>query len=313
MKYYFAPLEGITDATFRSLHHKYFGGVDAYFMPFISPTMHRCLTHRERRELPPADSVPFAAVPQLLGRNLEDLLWAVEVCKEQGYTEVNLNLGCPSGTVVSKGKGSGMLSDPEALDEILDGLYAKAVLPVSLKTRLGLNDPEEFPRLLEIFNQYPVQELTIHPRVRKDFYKGSCNLEMFRYGVNHAKMPLCYNGNLNHLSDLDAIFREFPTVQSVMIGRGLIADPGLLCGGTTKPALEGFLDELFETYCVIFGSRRNAMFRMKENWHFVISLFENSDRHWKALRKTTDYDAFRAITREIFDTLPLRGEAKVDW
>ena len=144
MRYYYAPLEGITDATFRRLHHKYFPGVDRYFMPFISPTIHRCLTAREARELPKADSVGFAAVPQLLGKNVEDMLWAIEVCADQGYDEVNINLGCPSGTVVSKGKGSGMLSDLFALDAFLEAIYAKAVLPVSLKTRIGVNDSENW-------------------------------------------------------------------------------------------------------------------------------------------------------------------------
>ena len=282
-------------------------------MPFISPTMHRCLTKRESRELPPADSVPFRAVPQLLGKNLSDMLWAVDVCRDLGYDEVNINLGCPSGTVVSKGKGSGMLQDPDALDEFLDGLYAGASLPISLKTRIGLNEPEEFPRLLEIYNQYPVKELTIHPRVRKAFYKGACDREMFRYAVQNSRNPLCYNGSINHRSDIDALRLDFPSVDSVMIGRGLIADPGLLCGGTGKAPLQAFMDEMMETYSVIFGSRRNAIFRMKENWHFLITLFEGSEKAWKALRKTTDYDTFCAITREIFDTLPLRSEAKVEW
>lgn len=313
MNYYFAPMEGITDATFRALHHKYFGGIDRYYMPFLSPTIHRCLTKRESRELPPAGSVDFHAVPQLLGKSLPDMLWAVEVCRELGYDEVNINLGCPSGTVVSKGKGSGMLQDPDALDEFLDGLFAGASLPISLKTRIGLNDPEEFPRLLGIYNQYPVKELTVHPRVRKAFYQGECDLEMFRYAVEHSRNPLCYNGSLNHRSDIEAIQRDFPSVGSVMIGRGLIADPGLLCGGTRREPLRAFMDEMCETYSVVFGSRRNAIFRMKENWHFLITLFEDSDKYWKALRKTTDYDTFRSITREIFDTLPLRSEAKVDW
>ena len=313
MDYYFAPMEGITDAAFRSLHHKYFGGVERYYMPFCSPTIHRCLTKREARELPPADSVNFTAVPQLLGKNLEDMLWAVDTCRELGYEEVNINLGCPSGTVVSKGKGSGMLADPDQLDRFLDGLYAGATLPVSLKTRIGLLEPEEFPRLMEIYNQYPVKELTIHPRVRKAFYKGDCNWDAFRYAVETSRIPLCYNGSLNHLSDIEAFSAAFPTVNAVMIGRGLIADPGLLCGGTKKDALHSFVNEMFETYTELFESRRNAMFRMKENWHFLITLFDNSDKHWKALRKTTDYETFRSITEDIFATLPLRSEALVNW
>lgn len=314
MRYYFAPLEGITDATFRRLHQKHFSGVDRYFMPFISPTIHRCLTHREARELPKADSVAFAAVPQLLGKNVEDMLWAIDTCKELGYGEVNINLGCPSGTVVSKGKGSGMLADPENLDRFLESIYTKASLPVSLKTRIGLKEPEEFPRLLEIYNQYPVKELTIHPRVRTAFYKGDCHLEVFQYAVDNAKMPLCYNGNLNSVADIQAMQARFPSVESVMIGRGLIADPGMLSPeGTTRDRLEAFLTELSDTYCVIFGSKRNAMFRLKDNWHYLIALFEGSEKHWKELRKTTDYDHFCAITHEIIHTLPMRQQADVTW
>ena len=313
MRYYFAPLEGITDATFRALHHKYFPGVDRYYMPFISPTIHRCLTHREARELPRAESVPFTAVPQLLGKNVEDMLWAIDVCRDLGYDEVNINLGCPSGTVVSKGKGSGMLADPFALDDFLEKIYAKASIPVSLKTRIGVNDPEEFPRLLEIYNDYPVKELTIHPRVRKAFYKGPCDLETFQQSVENAKMPLCYNGNLNSLADIEAIHARFPSVEAVMIGRGLIADPGMLCGGTDRDTLDAFLTELAGTYCVIFGSKRNAIYRLKDNWHYLIALFEGSDKHWKELRKSTDYDRFCAITHEIIHTLPMKKNWEPTW
>lgn len=313
MRTYFAPLEGITDATFRALHHKYFPGIDRYYMPFISPTIHRCLTHREARELPKADSVPFTAVPQLLGKNVEDMLWAIDVCRDLGYDEVNINLGCPSGTVVSKGKGSGMLADPFALDDFLEQIYAKASIPVSLKTRIGVNDPEEFPRLLEIYNDYPVKELTIHPRVRKAFYKGPCDLETFQQSVENAKMPLCFNGNLNSLADIEAIHARFPTVEAVMIGRGLIADPGMLCGGTDRDTLEAFLTELADTYCIIFGSKRNAIYRLKDNWHYLIALFEGSDKHWKELRKSTDYDRFCAITHEIIHTLPMKKTWEPTW
>lgn len=314
MRYYFAPMEGITDATFRRLHHQYFPGVDRYYMPFISPTIHRCLTPREARELPRADSVPFQAVPQLLGKNVEDMIWAMEVCLDLGYEEVNLNLGCPSGTVVSKGKGSGMLADPHALDAFLDAIYRRAPLPVSLKTRIGLNEPEEFPALMEVYNRYPVSELTIHPRVRKAFYKGDCNLAAFQYAVELGKMPLCYNGNLCSLDEVEAISQRFPTVTSVMIGRGLVADPGMITpGGTTREALAAFLEELSETYCLLFGSKRNAIYRLKDNWHFLIALFEGSEKPWKELRKTTDYDRFQAIAREIIETLPMKDHWEPTW
>ena len=128
MRYYFAPMEGITDAPYRRVHHSFFPGLDAYYMPFIAPTMHRTLTNRESRDLPMADSVPFRAVPQILTKVPEDFLWAADQCARRGYDEVNLNVGCPSGTVVSKGKGAGMLAEPEKLDEIqLDSEKIKAL------------------------------------------------------------------------------------------------------------------------------------------------------------------------------------------
>ena len=313
MRYYYAPLEGITDATFRSLHHKYFPGVDRYFMPFISPTIHRCLTGREARELPRADSVDFVAVPQLLGKNVEDMLWAIGVCADQGYDEVNINLGCPSGTVVSKGKGSGMLSDIFALDAFLDAIYAKAVLPVSLKTRIGVNDSENWEKILEIYRDYPVKELTVHPRIRKAFYKGDCDMAAFAKAVEGSPFPVCYNGNVTSIADAESIAARFPGVESVMIGRGLVADPGMLAGGTDRDTLKAFLGELSDTYCRVFESKRNAIYRMKDNWHYLIGLFEGSEKLWKEMRKSTDYDRFMAIANEIIETLPMRDHPEIIW
>ena len=306
MRCYFAPMEGLTDSIYRRLHHKYFPGVDRYYMPFLSPTIHRSLTHKEDRELPLADSVPFAAVPQVLTKVSEDFLWAAQVCADRGYDEVNLNIGCPSGTVVSKGKGSGMLRDPAALDRFLEEIFNGSPLPISVKTRLGLEDPQEFPALLEIFNRYPIQELTIHPRVRKQFYDGKVDMEMFAYAVRSSKNPLCYNGDILTLAQGKAILQQYPTVSSVMIGRGLVADPGMLSGGTEVSALKAFMDELMDIYTVEFGGSRNAIFRLKENWGFLHDRFEGCDKLWKRLRKCTDPTEFRAITDEIFHTLPLR-------
>ena len=313
MRYYFAPMEGITDSIYRRIHHKYFPGVDRYYMPFLSPTIHRTLTHKEDRELPIADSVDFVAIPQVLTKVPEDFLWAAEQCRDRGYTEVNLNVGCPSGTVVSKGKGSGMLRNAEELDAFLDTVFEKCPIPISVKTRLGLEDPEDFPALLEVFNRYPITELTVHPRVRKDFYKEPVREDWFRYAYENSKNPLCYNGNLMTTGQCDNIAERYPNVESVMVGRALIADPGMFSGGTTRPALEGFLAELTEEYVVAFGSARNAMFRLKENWGFLRHRFEGSDKLWKQLRKTTDIQEFRSITAEILKTLPLTDGLNVEW
>lgn len=314
MRYYFAPLEGVTDGIYRKLHHKYFPGIDRYYMPFISPTIHRQLTHKEDRELPMADSVDFVAIPQVLTKVPEDFLWAARVCADRGYREVNLNLGCPSGTVVSKGKGSGMLRSTDGLEGFLEAVFRDCPIAISVKTRLGLESPEEFPAILEIFNRYPIRELIVHPRVRQDFYKTPVREEWFQYACDNCKSPLCYNGNLLNLEDCQAIVEKYPSLESVMLGRALIGDPGMLCPGGTNPGtLKAFHRELTECYTREFGSARNAMFRMKENWHFLYLRFDGSEKLWKRLRKTTDIEEFFAITDEIFDTLPMSSQLRADW
>ena len=243
-----------------------------------------------------ADSVPFTAVPQIMTKVAEDFLWAAEQCAQRGYQEVNLNLGCPSGTVVSKGKGSGMLRDLDVLNRFLEGIYSATPLPVSLKTRLGLENPEEFPAILQIYNQYPVKELTIHPRTRKQFYNGELAVEMFRYAVENSSIPLCFNGELRSAQPP----AEFPKVEAVMIGRGLVADPGMLTTeGTTPEKLKQFHDALMEEYTLVFGSARNALFRLKENWHYWEERFDCDPKLFKRLRKSTDINEYRSIAAEI--------------
>ena len=306
MNYYFAPMEGLTDRVFRQLHHRFFGGVDRYYMPFFSPTVHRSLTTWESRELPKADSAGFTAVPQVLTKVPEDFLWAAEVLRDLGYGEINLNLGCPSGTVVAKGKGSGMLRDPDGLRRFLDQIFSASSLPVSAKTRLGLEAPEEFPAILEILNCYPIREVTIHPRVRRQFYEGEVHREWFDYALENSRNPLCFNGDIRTLSDVRALRERYPSLNAVMIGRGLIADPGMLCGGTRLDTLEAFLNALMDTYEVEFSGCRNALFRMKEHWAYLHERFEGSDRLWKKMRKTTDAAEFRRLSGELLHTCPMR-------
>lgn len=314
MLHYFAPLEGITDSIYRQIHHKYFPGVDRYYTPFFSPTVHRTLTQKERRELQQAESLPHMLVPQVLTRNAEDFLWMAKQCADAGYREINLNLGCPSGTVTAKGKGAGMLRDTASLVQFLDEVFAASPISISVKTRIGYASPDEFPALLDIFNQYPIRELTIHPRTRTAFYGGNVDFGTFEYAAENSKNPLCYNGNLCSLSQISAFQEKFPSVGAVMLGRGLIADPGMLTpGGTQVQPLAAFHDELLAVYTNVFGSSRNAMFRMKENLHYLICRFDGGDKLYKRLRKTTDINEYKDLMHTLFATVPLAKELHSNW
>ena len=300
MKYYFAPMEGLTDRIYRDIHARFFPGLDRYYTPFFSPTMHHSLTNKEARELPMAVETPVCTIPQILTKSAEDFLWMANLCAERGYTEVNLNAGCPSGTVTAKGKGAGMLANTEELDRFLEQVFTSSPLPVSVKTRIGVQSSEEWPAILGVYNRYPIKELTVHSRVRKAFYAGTVEEDCFSYAVEHSKNPLCYNGDLNTKEDIDRVQRDYPEVEAVMIGRGLIARPDMLSTDKAdSQKLTSFYNALLEAYLIAFGGSRNAMFRLKEHWHYLLPCFADSEKLGKKLRKTTDLQEYRTISREI--------------
>ncbi len=318
MEYEFAPMEGITGALYRSTHRRYFPGVDRYFMPFLPVSQHHAFTRRELRDILPQYNEGVPAVPQLLTRSAADFLWAAGELAAMGYREVNLNLGCPSGTVTAKGKGSGFLAHLPELDRFLDEIFSRAPLAVSIKTRLGLRDPEEFPAILAIYNRYPLAGLTIHPRVQRDFYRNSVRMDAFARAMDSSSLPICYNGDLTTAADCAALRSAFPSVRALMIGRGLVANPALAAqakGGApaSRETLRAFHSALFEGYASAFGSARNAMLRMKEIWFYHIHLFEGGGRYAKQLKKAADPQTFSACTGAIFRELPLRTEAVPGW
>ena len=312
MNYYVAPMEGLTDRVWRQAHQKWFGWAGApakYYAPFLSPPENRVLIKKKMAELAPESNPGAPVVPQLLAKDGALAAWMVGQLRQLGYTEVNLNFGCPSGTVTAKGKGSGMLRDLDKLDAFLAALFAEAEGPLTVKTRLGVEKPEEFAAVLEVYNRYPIAELTIHPRVMRQQYRGIADREAFAKALPECRMPVCYNGDLTTVEQLRALEADFPAVQSLMVGRGIIADPALFrqaLGGppATKEELRGYLDDLYQGYTTLFGSAGCAISRMKGHWFYLIHRFEGSERLEKQLRKLREPWEYETVVNQIF-TLPL--------
>ena len=228
MEIYFAPMEGITGYIYRNAFHDYFTGVDKYFTPFLSPNQNRALNPKEIRDVLPENNKGMQVVPQILTNRADYFLRAAEELKEKyGYGEVNLNLGCPSRTVVSKGKGAGFLAKPEELDSFFREVFHNIKGEMSVKARIGVNDSKQFRHLMDIFNQYPLCELIIHPRIQKDYYGNSPDWEVFGEAVHVSSIPLCYNGDIFTLEDYRRIKAAFPEVNRIMLGRGLLRNPML--------------------------------------------------------------------------------------
>lgn len=305
MQYTLAPMEGVTGSLFRRVHAACFGPADKYLTPFLSPTQHPRFTARELREVLPEENPGLNTVPQLLTNDADCFIWAAKALEDMGYREVNLNLGCPSGTVVSKGKGSGFLAYPDRLEAFLDKIFSQLTISVSVKTRLGKTDPAEFDRLLSLFNRYPICELTIHPRVQADFYNGAPRREDFAKAMANSRAPVCYNGDIFSTADLNAFTAAFPQVERVMAGRGAVADPALLRrfrGGppASKEELRRFHDLLYDGYREIMPGTVPVLARMKELWSYMLYCFTAPEQYLRSLRKARRLDEYEVVVARLF-------------
>lgn len=328
MKFYFAPMEGITLYPLRNIHKEMFGeSVDKYYTPFLTAAKTYHFKKREQRDALPEYNTAFInykeeIVPQIMGNQSETVVWAAAKMHELGYNEVNLNLGCPAATVVNRGKGSGLLADTEYLERFLTGVFEgreKENLPVdiSLKTRLGMNDENEAQRIMEIYAKFPIKELTIHGRVREDYYKAPIRLDAFCdavkvYRANGGKAPICYNGDITSVDSFYNIRNKL--VQNLgteaedmnyMIGRGLLSEPALvreICGGEKLKAeeLADYLDRLYEAYAEYIPEDRNVIFKMLEHWAFIHVHFKDSEKCLKAVRKARSKGEYKAAVRSMF-------------
>lgn len=314
MELYFAPLEGITGYVYRNAFQSIYTGIDKYFIPFLSPNKNRALSPKEIRDVMPEHNQGMYAVPQIMTNRAEQFLQAAKELEEKyGYHEVNLNLGCPSRTVVSKGRGAGFLAKPEELDSFFEEIFAHVTLRVSVKTRIGMERPEEFDRLLEIFNRYPLQELIIHPRVQKDYYRNTPNLEVFGEALQKSKNPLCYNGDIFTWEDFERLKEEFPEIDRVMLGRGLLMNPALAetikgcisAGMRTEESvdmkrLKAFHDRLYGDYGEVMSGDKNVLFKMKEFWSYAEKLFPEEQKILKKIKKSNRLCDYEQAVRELW-------------
>ena len=316
MKLYLAPLEGITTMTYRRAYERNFGGVDRYFTPFI---VNKKLGSREIEGILPENNPGVTLIPQIMSNRAEDFIQVSKEIATYGYDTVNLNLGCPSGTVVSKKRGAGFLAYPEELDAFLSEVYEKCPIKISIKTRIGLEDENEWENLLSIYEKYPMEELIIHPRLRTDYYKAPIRMDAFAKAVEQIKVLLCYNGEINSVEDVTRIRELFPQIDRIMIGRGVLRYPHLFLqirealakengqagiSGMTqeelKKRIRAYHDELLEDYRVIMSGDRNALFKMKEIWTYMGESFEGADKCLKKIKKANHISDYKIAVNELF-------------
>lgn len=305
MKFYFAPLEGISWYVYRNMQAKHFKAADCYMTPFIAPNQKREIRNKDKQDILPEHNKGLCVVPQIISNRADEFIHTAKQLRDMGYTEVNLNLGCPSGTVVAKGKGSGFLSRPDELEAFLNEIFSKLQMGISVKTRIGRYEEEEFYELIELFNRFPIKELIIHPRIQKEFYSGTPHTEMFAYAYRNSKNPLCYNGDIFTAADYGKLAKAYPKLEAVMLGRGMLANPALLEeisgeGKASKKRIKAFHDELLAVYEEILFGEITVLHKMKELWHYMICIFTHGEKYGKQIRKAKTLTEYKGIVNALF-------------
>ncbi|MDO4648863.1 MAG: tRNA-dihydrouridine synthase family protein [Eubacteriales bacterium] len=315
MIFSFAPLEGITLFSFRNVHHEFFPGIDKYYTPFLVANQTKKFKSKEKRELFPENNEGLCVVPQILTNKADEFLWALKTISDYGYSEINFNLGCPSPTVVTRRKGAGMLQDPYHLDRFLEEVFTSVDkdpdlkdLKITIKTRSGFWEQEEAKELLRIYNRYPIHELILHPRVQKDGYSNHPDWDTFGMFLSDCRHPLCYNGDINTVEDYEELIRRFPSLERVMIGRGLVRNPSLvqeIQGGErySQQLLWKYQKAMFDAYLLAIDRESDVVHKMKEIWTFQKDLLPNHERAIKNIRKSKTRSQYEEAIRPMFTEL----------
>ncbi len=314
---YAAPMEGLTTGVFRKAHRALFSGIDRYYLPFIAVHESHTFKQKEIRDMSPSVNAGMVSVPQILTKNPADFVWGAREIAALGYDEINLNLGCPSPTVTTKKKGAGLLGDSEALQGLLDGIFeGLADLPdlrITVKTRLGIAEPQEMEALTELYNRYPVAELIIHARTLQDLYRGEPRMEAFRKAYEDCRMPVSFNGNIFSREDFDGFISRYPETAGVMLGRGLIRNPALareIRGGEklTREELRAFHDAIYQGYLEEMSGITPVLGRMKELWSYWGTLFPENERLVRNVRKAKNRKDYETAAGILFNMGSFRNE-----
>ena len=315
---YFAPLEDVAGHFFRNLHNRMFPGADRYYAPFISTAGSLTkLKTRELTDISPENNSVKELIPQILTNDAGEFLNVARLLYEKGYREINLNLGCPGKDVVKRKRGSGFLTVPDRLDrffeELFYGLDSSCLgdLRISVKTRTGYRDLSLSDKLIEIFNRYPISEITVHPRLGKDFYRGKPDMEAFGIFYQGIRHPLVYNGDLRTREDIEDIMKRYPGLSAVMAGRGMIENLSLAreCKGGEVASLSeilAFTNELYLIYKNNLNAGIYAVNKLKELWGWIgeCPYFSENRRGIKAVFKSKNPVEYESAVRQLGNDLP---------
>jgi tRNA-dihydrouridine synthase B len=301
---YLAPIQGVTDALFRTVFHHHFGGFDAAVAPFINPQRRSGFKEKWLADVFPENNIGLPIIPQLLNTHAEDFLAVASRLQDLGYTHINWNLGCPVPMVAKKKRGSGLLPYPEMIIALLEEVVPKLKAELSIKTRLGYVNTDEILTLLPRLDAFPLKEIIIHARLGKQLYAGQVDLDTFTLCRELSRHEIVYNGDITDITIFTGLIERFPWVNRWMIGRGVLADPFLaisLRGDSSFTLdrlhrLKEFHTDLYQGYRRKFSGPGHLLGRMKQLWLYLIASFPQKQKVLKKITKASmEQDYLKAI------------------
>jgi len=311
-KIYFAPLQESTDYIYRSAHAKFFGCVDKYFAPYIVRQHDGTVKTSHMRDIRPDNNVDYPFVPQILAGNSSDFIFLATLLHDNGYNEVNWNLGCPYPMVTNKGLGSGLLPYPEKIKSILEESIPKISCKISVKMRTGLKSSEDIYKLIDILNDFPLSEVILHPRFGKQLYRGAADEEVFEEVHKRLNHPLIYNGDIESIETINRLNPLFGDISTWMIGRGILKNPflPLLLKNGALPDLEkkaeilrNFHDEIFFKYSNFLSGSSHLLMRMEKFWSYFCFAFPDPHKTFKVIKKAANLIKYNSAVNENYKRL----------
>jgi len=305
---YSSPLQGFTDFRFRNAFQSYFGGIDTYIAPYIRVYGTTEIKPGNARDILPANNSSLDLIPQIITKDADEFLFVAKYVLKLGYTELNWNLGCPYPMIAKRGMGSGLLKLPGKIDEILNRVCAESDIQISVKMRLGYESPQEIFNVLPVLEKYRLSNITIHPRIGKQLYRGEVDLKTFEDCLGLSSHKIFYNGDITSVRSFRELKDRFPAINNWMIGRGLIADPflpamikadNLVYPENRYEVFNSFHDTLFSSWEEALSGQKHLLMKMYSFWEFFIQLFPHSPKGLKKIRKAQSISVYREVVKQI--------------
>ncbi|MBK7627243.1 MAG: tRNA-dihydrouridine synthase family protein [Bacteroidales bacterium] len=313
---YSSPLQGFTDFRFRNAYQKFFGGIDMYIAPYIRLNGKMEIKPGSERDILPENNSTLSLVPQIITKDADEFLFVAKYIQNLGYTELNWNLGCPYPMVAKRGMGSGLLSSPEKINEILTRVFAETDIQVSVKMRLGYESPQEIFKVLPVLERFRLANITIHTRIGKQMYKGDVDLKTFEECLALTSHKIFYNGDITSVQSFRELKDRFPAINNWMIGRGLISDPFLPAMIKTDNSVypenryaifNSFHDALFSSYEEALSGQKHLLMKMYPLWEYFIHSFPNSPKGLKKIKKARNTGDYRDAVKQIINNEAVKG------